>query len=589
MPGLAGGVRWGVRVVTAPPSEPVARRRRRAGGSALVGAGILLSRLTGLVRERAVGHFFGTGAAADAFTAAHRIPNVLQSLLGEGVLSASMIPTYSRLLAQGREGDAGRVAGAVAGLLAAVVASLVLVMVAFARPVTAVLAPGLGEDTFELTVTLMRIIAPAIGILVLSAWCLGVLNSHRRFFLSYVAPVLMNVAQVAVLVAAASVLAGNLSGDLSDTAQSSLVVWLAWGTLIGGALQFAVQVPAVLKVASGLRFGLRTRDAGTREVVRSFVPIVGARGVVHLSGFLHLVLASFLALGALAAMRYAQMLYVLPVSLFGMAVAAAELPELSTISVGREDLLRARVRSGQARIVFFVAPTMVAYAVVGDFLVAALYQSGEFDRSDVTQVWIILAVHALGLLATTGSRLLQSVLYGLGRPRTAARIALVRVGVSLALGAVLMFQFDRLAIGPDGLEQVGELPALAPLPEQYRDPTGVQDRYHLGAVGLAAAATVASLIEYRMLRRAVRPHAADLTMIGGRLRLTLAAAATSGVAAIAVRPIAAGLPPVVAGLVVASVVGVVHVVAAWRLGVPEARRIVQLVSRRPRTGPDPRP
>jgi putative peptidoglycan lipid II flippase len=552
-----------------------------------VGAGILLSRVTGLVRERAVGHFFGTGYAADAYTAAHRIPNVLQSLLGEGVLSASIIPTYSRLLAQGREDDAGRVAGAVAGLLAAVVGTLVLLMVAFARPVTAVLAPGLGEDTFELTVTLMRIITPAIGILVLSAWCLGVLNSHRRFFLSYVAPALMNVTQVAVLVVAASVVVGELGGDLGAAAQSSLVVWLAWGTVIGGALQFAVQVPTVMRVAPGLRFSMRTRDTGTREVIRSFVPIVAGRGVVHLSGFLHLVLASFLALGALAAMRYAQMLYVLPVSLFGMAVAAAELPELSSIGGDREDVLRGRVGSGLARIVFFVAPTMVAYVVVGDFLVAALYQSGEFDRADVVQVWIILAVHALGLLATTGSRLLQSVLYGLGRPRTPARIAVVRVAFSLVLGLVLMFQFDRLVIEPDGLEQVGDLPAFAPLPEQFRDPTGVQGQHHLGGVGLAVAAAAASLIEYRMLRRAVRSHVADVTMVGGRLRLTLVAAAISGVAAIAVRPIAAGLAPIVAGLVVVGVVGAVYLVAAWRLGVPEARRIVQLVSRRARTGADP--
>src|ERR671918_515692 len=536
--------------MTAQPHEPVTRRRRGGGGSALVGAGILLSRVTGLVRERAVGHFFGTGYAADAFTAAHRIPNVLQSLLGEGVLSASIIPIYSRLLAEGREGDAGRVAGAVAGLLAALVGSLVLLMVAFARPVTAVLAPGLGEDTFELTVTLMRIITPAIGMLVLSAWCLGVLNSHRKFFLSYVAPALMNVAQVVVLVAAASVVVGDLSGDVGTAAQSSLVVWLAWGTVIGGGLEFSRSGPTVLRVAPGLRFSMRTGDTGTREVIRSFVPIVAGRGVVHLSGFLQLFLASFLALGALAAMRYAQMLYVLPVSLFGMAVAAAELPELSSIGAGREDVLRARVGSGLARIVFFVAPTMVAYVVVGDFLVAALYQSGEFDRPDVVQVWIILAVHALGLLATTGSRLLQSVLYGLGRPRTPARVAVVRVAVSLALGLVLMFQFDRLVIEPDGLEQVGDLPAFAPLPERFRDPAGVQGQHHLGGVGLAVAAAAASLIEYRMLRCAVRP-------------------------------IAAGLVPIAAGLVVVAVVGVVYLGAAWRLGVPEARRIVQFVSRRP--------
>lgn len=569
--------------MTAPPRP----RRARPSASASVGAGILLSRVTGLVRERAVGHFFGTGYAADAFTAATRIPNFLQNLLGEGVLSASIIPTYSRLLAEGREREAGRVAGAVAGVLAAVVGGLVLVMVAFARPVTAVLAPGLGDDTFELTVTLMRIITPGVGFLVLSAWCLGVLNSHRRFFLSYVAPVLMNVTQVAVLVAAASVVVRGVDGGLDDGARSSLVVWLAWGTTLGGLAQLAVQVPTVLRVAPDLRLSVRTGEAGTREVIRSFVPIVAGRGVVHLSSYLHLVMASFLALGALSAMRYAQMLYVLPVSLFGMAVAAAELPELSTIGPGRDEELRARVEAGLARIAFFVVPTMVAYVGIGDFLVAALFQSGAFDRSDVELVWIILAVHAVGLLATTRSRLLQSVLYGLGRPGVTARVALVRVAVSVVLGLALMLQLDRIVLGPAGLSQVGDLPAFSPLPESFRDPSGTQDRQHLGAVGLALAAAAASLLEYRLLRRAVRAHIPGVRTAWARWRPILMAAALSGVAATAVRPLAAQLTPILAGLVVGAVAGAAYLAVSWRLGVPEARRVVRLLTRRERTGAGP--
>jgi putative peptidoglycan lipid II flippase len=433
----------------------------------------------------------------------------------------------------------------------------------------------------------MRIITPGIGMLVLSAWCLGVLNSHRRFFLSYVAPALMNVAQVAVLVAAAAA-AGGLGGGLGGVAQSSLVLWLGWGTLIGGVLQFAVQVPAVARVAPGLRFSLRSGDPGTREVIKSFVPIVAGRGVVHLSGFLQLFLASFLALGALAALRYAQMLYMLPVSLFGLAVAAAELPELARIDANRDDLLGARVERGLTRIVFFVAPTMVAYLVVGDFLVAALYQSGEFDHSDVVQVWIILAAQTLGLLATTGSRLLQSVHYGLGRPRTPARIAVVRVAVTLVLGLVLMFQFDRLAVGPEGLERVGDVPALGPLPEQVRHPDGEPHRQHLGGVGLALAATTAALVEYRLLRRAARPHLTHLTMLGGGARPTLVAAAISGLAALAVRPLVAGRAPIAAGVVAGGVVAAVYLAAAWRLGVTDAQRIVQLVARR-RTAADHEP
>jgi putative peptidoglycan lipid II flippase len=537
------------------------------------------------VRERVVGHFFGTGHAADAFSAAYRIPNVLQSLLGEGVLSASIVPMYSRLLADGREEDAGRVAGALAGLLAAVVGATVVLVVVFARSVVAVLAPGLAPETFDLTVVLLQIIAPGVGFLVLSAWCLGILNSHRRFFLSYVVPVLMNVVQIAVLIGATTVVVGGgVGGGLSGSEQSSLVVWLAWGVVIGGFLQFAVQLPTVFRLTPHLRLSLSTRDAGVREAVRSFVPLVAGKGVVHLSGYVQLVLASFLAVGALAGLRYAQMLYVLPVSLFAMSVAAAELPVLSTIGAERLGELRARVESGLGLIAFLVAPTVVAYVVIGDLVVAALLQTGEFGQADTVQVWMILAVHAVGLPATTGSRLLQSALYGLGKPRNAARIAIVRVAVALALGALLMFSFDRVVVGPEGLSVVGDVPAFMPLPADVRNSVPVEEQKHLGAVGLALAAGAASLLEYRLLRRALLRQGVRIAMTTGHILRTAVAAGISGIAAGAVRFVVGDLTPVVAGAAAVVVTAMVYLAASWRLGVPESRQFVGLLVRRRATG-----
>jgi putative peptidoglycan lipid II flippase len=537
------------------------------------------------MRERVVGHFFGTGHAADAFSAAYRIPNVLQSLLGEGVLSASIVPMYSRLLADGREEDAGRVAGALAGLLAAVVGATVVLVVVFARSVVAVLAPGLAPETFDLTVVLLQIIAPGVGFLVLSAWCLGILNSHRRFFLSYVVPVLMNVVQIAVLIGATTVVVGGgVGGGLSGLEQSSLVVWLAWGVVIGGFLQFAVQLPTVFRLTPHLRLSLSTRDAGVREAVRSFVPLVAGKGVVHLSGYVQLVLASFLAVGALAGLRYAQMLYVLPVSLFAMSVAAAELPVLSTIGAERLGELRARVESGLGLIAFLVAPTVVAYVVIGDLVVAALLQTGEFGQADTVQVWMILAVHAVGLPATTGSRLLQSALYGLGKPRNAARIAIVRVAVALALGALLMFSFDRVVVGPEGLSVVGDVPAFMPLPADVRNSVPVEEQKHLGAVGLALAAGAASLLEYRLLRRALLRQGVRIAMTTGQILRTAVAAGISGIAAGAVRFVVGDLTPVVAGAAAVVVTAMVYLAASWRLGVPESRQFVGLLVRRRATG-----
>jgi putative peptidoglycan lipid II flippase len=453
-------------------------------------------------------------------------------------------------------------------------------MVVFAPTFVALLAPGLAGETVELAVVLLRIIAPGVGFLVMSAWCLSILNSHRRFFLSYVAPVLMNVTQVAVLVGAAMfVVEGGSASQLSASVQSSLVVWLAWGTAIGGFLQFAAQLPAVLRVLPGLRLSVGARDPGVREAVASFVPLVAGRGVVHLSNYVQLLLASFLAVGALAGLRYAQLLYVLPVSLFGMAVAAAELPELSRLGQGQGAELRTRVQAGLARIVFFVAPAVVAYVIVGDLVVAAVFQSGQFDRRDAVQVWLILGVYALGLLPTTGSRLLQSVLYSVRRARTAVRIAMLRVAVSLGLGAVFMFPFDHLVVEPDGLAWLDNLPLLEPLPETFRTASGAAGP-HLGAVGLALGSTVAALLEYRLLRHAVGQFVPNVRMMSGRTQGMLLAAACSAITAGSVRLLIGDMPPLAAGSAAAGAVGVTYLVTAWRFGVPESRQIVGMITRR---------
>uniref|UniRef100_UPI003519747D murein biosynthesis integral membrane protein MurJ n=1 Tax=Euzebya sp. TaxID=1971409 RepID=UPI003519747D len=424
-------------------------------GSLLVGAGIGLSRISGLLREIAMAAFLGSGIAANAFRAAIKIPNALQNLLGEGVLSASFIPSYSRLLAEGRPRAAAKVAGTVLTLLLGVTGLLVVVGVLAAGPVTSLIAPGLVGEERDLTVRLVAIVTPGIGLLVASAWCLGVLNSHRRFFLSYVAPVLWNVAQIVALVVAGLFVFTEADvvdpGVLLSGDARGIALTLGWATVVGAGLQLGVQVPQVRELVGDLRLSLHL-DAETRTVLRRFAPIAGARGVVQVSAYVELALASFLVTGAIANLGYAQTLYLLPISLFGMSVAASELPELSSAMATADrraaaEAIARRLRTGLARIAYFVVPIAVAFVAAGDLVVGALLQRGQFTRANTVQVWAIIAAYGLGLLAATAARLLQSALYGLGDTRTPARASLIRVGVSLAVGVVLMFQLDRVAVG----------------------------------------------------------------------------------------------------------------------------------------------
>jgi putative peptidoglycan lipid II flippase len=558
----------------APPRQPTvageaatARASRRY--SALVAAGILLSRLAGLVREVVISRYLGTSAAADAFKAALRIPNLLQNLLGEGVLSASFIPVYSRLRSEGDEREAGRLAGAVAGLLIALTGGLSLAGLVLAEPLARVLVTGFeGDARFDLTVSLVRIMFPGIGFLVLSAWCLGVLNSHKRFFLSYVAPVLWNAAQIVAIVAVAT----------STRDQDSLATALAWGVLIGGALQLAVQIGPTYRLLGRLRLSLATRRPSVRTVLQRFVPVVAGRGVVQIMAFVDLWLATFLATGAVASLTYAQVLYLLPISLFGMSVAAAELPDLSGTEVydpPTRRLFRRRLEDGMARIGFYVMPTAALFIAVGDVIVRALLQRGAFHADDTWLVWLALAAFATGLPASTSSRLLANGLYALEDAKTPARLAMIRVVIAAAIGLTLMFPLDRLTISALGIQGWDDIWALGPLPESVRD-SG--ELVHLGIVGLAIGTSVAAWVEYLMLSRALAWRVGRTRLAGRWLNPIAVSCALSVLAAYGmVLVIGDELPSILTAALVLTPAGLVYLGMTWMLRVPEAVGLVDRV------------
>src|SRR5262245_19252545 len=221
-------------------ASPPPRSSRAA--SLLIAAGILLSRVVGLIRGRVVATYFGAGMHADVLSAGLRMPNVLQNLLGEGTLSASFIPVYSELLHQGRTKEAGRVAGAMFALLLGIAGIISLLGVLLAPVLVTIFTPGFEGHRRELMISFVRIIFPMTGVLVLSAWALGILNSHRKFFIPYFAPVLWNAAIIGAFVA----FSGRVDLD-------RLLMAVAWGALIGGFLQFGIQLPWVLKLDREIR------------------------------------------------------------------------------------------------------------------------------------------------------------------------------------------------------------------------------------------------------------------------------------------------------------------------------------------------
>jgi putative peptidoglycan lipid II flippase len=538
---------------SATPEPPLAGTRSGLAAFA-VGAGILLSRIIGLVRERVLATYFGAGLHADVFSAGLRLPNLLQNLLGEGTLSASFIPAYSALLGRGRTQEAGRVAGAMFALLTAIAGGIALMGVVLAPLLVSVFTPGFEGARRELLISVVRILFPMTGVLVLSAWALGILNSHRRFFLPYFAPVLWNAAIIGALVA---------FGTRVDL--DGLVLAAAWGALAGGVLQFAVQLPLVRRLDREIRLNTGRREPEFRAAVRKAVPAILGRGVVQLSGYLDLVLASLLAIGAVARLRYAQTLYLLPISLFAMSVAAAALPDLARDRAGTIGALREHTVAALRRVAFFVVPSFVAFLAIGDVLVAGLYRAGEFGAADVRVVWLVLIAYSLGLTASTATRVYQSAFFALRDTVTPARTALVRVLVALVAGGVLMVQFEPVAV-------LGiEIPAGVLATVDAGAP--------LGPVGLAAGASLGAWVEWLLLRRALGAQLGGVSAGFGPLARMLVAALAAALAAwLAARSFTGGA--VLAAAVAAAAFGVTYLVVAVALRLEQATALLRAVARR---------
>jgi putative peptidoglycan lipid II flippase len=544
---------------TPPGGAPVVQTSGRAAG--LVAAGIIVSRLFGLVRTWAFARYFGLTIGADAYDAAIRIPNFVRALLGEGAISASFIPVYSAALARGDARQAREIANALLGLLLAAVSVLTILGILGAPLLTSLIVTGLDPQAAELTTTLTRVMFPMTGLMVISGWCLGIQNSHRRFFISYASAALWSLAQIALLLGL-----GPRVGD--DTV--TLAWWLAWATLAGSLLQVAAQLPQVIALVGRLRPTLNHRIAGIRQILRNFVPVVIALGFVQISSFVDLRIGSHLEEGGIAALTYASQIYTLPVSVFGLSVAAASLPDFARDSLVATDVLRERLRSGWIRILFYIIPTTVVFIWFGDLVVDVLLRSGVFSIRNATVVSRALAAYGVGLIGYTTVRLLASAFYAMQDYRTPLRASVTAIVTS----GILAFAFAW--------------------PRRH-------DPDLIGVAGIALGSAIGAYVNFAVLAHGLRGRLGRLftgQMWWGTARIVAAAAAAAVVAQlartglqsdgvtrwIAATPLAS-MPHLVVATGTLLVFGGIFLLSAYAAGSQEAARwlrAVHLVRRPPR-------
>ncbi len=512
----------------------------------LVGMGIFFSRIAGLVRERVFAHYFGNSDAGDAFKAALKIPNFLQNLFGEGVLSASFIPVYAQLLAKKHDEEAAKVASVIGSLLF-LMTSLLVITGVFATPfLIDLIAPGFVGAKRELTIKIVQVLFPGTGFLVMSAWCLGILNSHKKFFLSYVAPVIWNLTIIATL---------WMWGGKQE--QFDLAVTVSWGLVAGSFLQFFVQLPSALRLGKKVYPSLDLKLSSVRTIIGNFVPVVVSRGVVQVSAYIDNMLASLLPTGAVSSLAYAQTLYLLPVSLFGMSVSAAELPTMSQATGSEEeirDYLKQRLNRGLEQIAFFIIPSVVAFLFLGDLIVGAVFQTGQFDANSTKTVWYVLIGSTVGLLASTLGRLYSSTFYSLKDTRTPLQFAIIRVIFTTLLGLIFGFYLPKVL--------------------------GLQASW--GTPGLTASAGIAGWIEFYFLRRALNKKIGKTGLsLKYQAKVWSIAIVSAGVPALLAHfVLTAPMHVIVKATVAVVIYGLLYFSLGYALKVEQAHSFLQKILRR---------
>ena len=427
-----------------PPAESAhAQIVRRAG---IVSVAVFVSRITGLLRETVFAGVFGAGMRYDAFVAAYRIPNLMRDLLAEGALSAAFVTTYSQTLSAKGNEDANDLSNRVTTLVVPVVGIVCLLGAAFAPQIVTLIVPGFSsiEGKVELTTTLTRVMMPFLLFVALAAKAMGVLNSHGRFAISALSSGLFNVTSVGGGLLAGFVIGPELGFEP--------ITGMAIGTLVGGFLQYACQVPSLR--ATGLRFRpeLSVSDPGVRRVLQLMGPAAIGAAAVQVNVVVNTVFASGLTDaagqpidGPVSWLTYAFRFMQLPLGLFGFAVATATLPMISReAGEGRIDEFRDTLSRSIGLVFLLTIPSAVGLLVLSQPLVGAVYQRGRFSAYDTEQTALALSFYCLGLVGYAAMKVLVPAFYALHEVRIPMLVSLVSILLNFGLNK---FFVDVLGFG----------------------------------------------------------------------------------------------------------------------------------------------
>ncbi len=469
-----------------PPDEPTEKLNTKAAG--IIGLAVMCSRLLGLAREQIFAALFGSGVGMDAFTAAFRIPNLLRDLFAEGALSTAFVTTFSKTIARGGDDAAWRLANKVATLTAVVLGALCVAGVVFSPQLVALMAPGFDPEKAALTALLTRIMFPFILLVSLAALVMGMLNSKSVFAMPAMASSFFNLG---------AIVGGVILGYWIDPHfGTGALIGLGVATVLGGALQLAVQLPSLARLGYRFRPDFRWRDAGVKAILLLMGPSVIAASTTLFNVLINSMFASTLGDGPIFWLSIAFRLMMLPLGLFGVALGTVTLPLLSRLVVaGQMSAFRGELAHAMRLAVLLTIPSTVGLIMLAEPIISVLYQHGKFNALDAAQAAGALRYYAIGLVGYATLKVLVNAFYALDKRKTPMLVSLFAVALNLGLNWLFTL---RLGWGTRGLAFstgcIATVNFLLLYALMSRHLKGLESRLMLvmlGKVAFAAAALVA--------------------------------------------------------------------------------------------------
>jgi putative peptidoglycan lipid II flippase len=410
----------------------------RAAG--VVSAAVMLSRFTGLAREIVFARLFGAGLANDAFVIGFRIPNLTRDLFAEGALSSAFVPTFTSYLSTKGKREAAHLSNLVATSLILFVGAVCVAGMIWTPQLVSIFAGRFAEvpGKFELAVTLTRIMFPFLLLVALAAQAMGVLNANNRFGMPALASSFFNIGSLLFGLAAGRWIAPRFG--------LHPIIGMGYGVVFGGALQLLCQVPGLIRCGIGFRPAVDWSHPGLRHIFTLMAPAIIGTAAVQVNVAVNTAFAAGLtdAAGHVmngpvtwlnAAFRFMQ----LPLGLFGVAIASATLPSISrSAAASNIEEFRGTLSRSLGLVFLLTIPSSVGLAVLGEPLIAAIYQGGKFALSDARQTALALACYSVGLAGYSAVKVLAPAFYALNNARTPMIVGLVSIAINYLAASTML-------------------------------------------------------------------------------------------------------------------------------------------------------